>query len=340
MTRDLNDPHRLSVLRDLAILDTPPEPAYDEIARLASTCCRSPIAAVNFVDHDRHWTKAIVGVDGGQGANVPADLSFCAATVATDGGALTLEDISKSKAWSAHPFVTGPPFIGFYAGASIFAAGEPIGVVCVFGDEPREVDRQEQEALVALANQVSAHLDLRKRNADLQDLAVTDPLTGLANRTLFFDHLEMARAQHDREGVHVGVVFCDVDDFKLVNDRWGHELGDRLLCQIAHRLQEASRSGDTVARLSGDEFVLVCPNLDRPEELDTIVQRIDRIVNTPYPQANEDAALSARLSIGAAILRQEESAASLLGRADAAMYVTKSSKPSAISAERGAPFAA
>lgn len=338
MTRDINDPNRLSVLRDLAILDTPPEPAYDEIARLASTCCRSPIAAVNFVDHDRHWTKASVGVEGGQGASVSADLSFCAATVVTDGGVLTLEDTSKSEEWKTHPFVTGPPSIGFYAGASIVSAGEPIGVVCIFGDEPREVDREEQEALVALANQVSTHLELRKRNADLQDLAVTDPLTGLANRTLLFDRLEMARAQHDRNGTDVGVLFCDVDDFKLVNDRWGHELGDLLLCQIADRLQKASRSGDTVARLGGDEFVLVCPSLGKPEELDTIVQRIERIVHTPDPQADEDVALAARLSIGAAILRQGESAASLLGRADAAMYVAKS-KPAAISPE-GAPFAA
>jgi hypothetical protein len=79
----LGDPDRLAVLRDLAILDTPAEPDYDDIARLASACCRSPIAAVNFVDAERPWTKAIVGVEDGQGANVSVDLSFCAATVVT-----------------------------------------------------------------------------------------------------------------------------------------------------------------------------------------------------------------------------------------------------------------
>ncbi|MHB8660299.1 MAG: hypothetical protein ACYC91_20680 [Solirubrobacteraceae bacterium] len=111
-SRDLlRDADRLAVLRDLAILDTPAEPDYDDIARLASACCRSPVAAVNFVDAERHWTKAIVGVEDGQGASVSGDLSFCAATVVTPGGLLSLSDTSQSDDWGSHPFVTGPPFL-------------------------------------------------------------------------------------------------------------------------------------------------------------------------------------------------------------------------------------
>ena len=128
---------RAAVLRDLAVLDTPPEPAYDDLARLASACCNSEIAALNFVDDERHWTKAIVGVEGGQGTSVSADVSFCAATVATDSGFLRLSDTATSDEWREHPFVTGPPFVRFYAGASIVVSGEAVGVVCVFGDEPR-----------------------------------------------------------------------------------------------------------------------------------------------------------------------------------------------------------
>ncbi len=94
------DPDRLNVLRELSILDTPAEPAYDDIARLAAACCQSEIAAVNFVDGERHWTKAIVGVEGGQGASVSADLSFCAATVATPGGLLSVPDTTGSAEWS------------------------------------------------------------------------------------------------------------------------------------------------------------------------------------------------------------------------------------------------
>ena len=154
------------MLRDLAILDTPPESAYDDLARLASVCCDSDIAAVNLVDDERHWTKAIVGVEGGQGTSVSAEVSFCAATVATESGLLRLSDTATSDEWREHPFVTGPPFVRFYAGASIVVSGEAVGVVCVFGDEPRDLDPQQEQALIALAAQASDQLELRRLNAE------------------------------------------------------------------------------------------------------------------------------------------------------------------------------
>lgn len=315
-------------MHDLAILDTPPELAYDDLAALASVCCQSEIAAVNFVDDKRHWTKAIIGVEGGQGSSVSGELSFCAATVATDSGLLNLDDTAGSETWKAHPFVAGPPFVRFYAGAAIVVSGQPIGVVCVYGDEPRELSDQQKQALIALAGQASGQLELRQRNADLRDVAVRDPLTGLANRTLLFDHLEMAIAQRRRDGRNVGLLFLDIDDFKQVNDRWGHEVGDQVLCRIADRLRPAARDVDTVARFAGDEFVLLCPDLDSPEDFDAVIQRIDRVLhepNRPY-----DGPVSPRLSIGRALLEDEETAADLLSRADEEMYKVKAVRPSVL----------
>lgn len=215
--------------------------------------------------------------------------------------------------------------MGFYAGAAIVVSGQPIGVVCVFGSEPRELGEREEMALVALARQASAHLELRKHNADLRTLAVSDPLTGLANRTLFFDHLEMAIAQRRREGGHVGVLFCDVDDFKLVNDRWGHEVGDRVLCEVAERLREATRSTDTVAWIAGDEFVVLCPGLDTERDLDAVIERVDRVLS--MPGLRDDGPLPPVMSIGAVLLDDDETAAGVLRRADRAMYDRKSRRP-------------
>ena len=113
----LSDETRLAVLHDLAILDTPSEPAYDDIASLAAACCQS--------------------------------------TIATDGGLLSLPDATMSEEWRTHPLVTGPPFLRFYAVASIFVNDEPVGVDCIFGDQPRELSAQEDQALVALARQAS-----------------------------------------------------------------------------------------------------------------------------------------------------------------------------------------
>ncbi|MBA2763129.1 MAG: GAF domain-containing protein, partial [Thermoleophilaceae bacterium] len=146
-----DDDERLAVLHDLAILDTPAEPAYDDIARLASASCGSRIAAVNFVDRHRHWTKAICGVPGGQGASVAVERSLCAATVATDGGLLTVPDMLTDARWRAHPDVTGGARLRFYAGAAIVVARQPIAVVCVFGDEPRPITEADEDALAVLA---------------------------------------------------------------------------------------------------------------------------------------------------------------------------------------------
>ena len=317
----LTDPTRLSVLRALAILDTPAEPAYDDIAMLASASCGSDVAAVNFVDDERHWTKAIVGVDS-QGGDVPANLSLCAATICTDAGLLVVGDLSGDEAWQSHPFVADVPKLRFYAGATITVDQQPIGVVCVFGDEPRAISDSDRRALIALAAQASAHLELRRHNVVLQALALTDPLTGLPNRSLLFDRLEHALKHRRRNGNDVGVLVCDIDGFKLVNDELGHEVGDRLLCDVAHGLRTACREVDTVARLGGDEFVVVCPNLTGAEYLDDIVHRL---ADTTY---SRDSSLGLdeplRLSVGGVLAEDDETVAAVLHRADAAMYRAKS----------------
>jgi diguanylate cyclase (GGDEF)-like protein len=312
---------RVAVLRDLSILDTPPEPAYDDLASLAASVCRSDVGAVNFVDHDRHWTKAIVGVDGGQGASVPATLSLCAATIRSDQGAITIGNTLADERWREHPFVSGAPGLRFYAGASIVVNDQPIGVVCVFGNEPREFTGKEEDALAALARQASANLELRERNGELRELAITDPLTGLANRTLLFDRFNLALAQRRRSKLEVGVLFCDVDDFKSVNDRFGHEVGDLLLCDIADRLRDVFRDSDTLARIAGDEFVVICPELQGRDELEEIAARLARSVATIGPLP--DGSRAPNLTVGATIAEGGEGPAEALNRADAAMYAAK-----------------
>jgi diguanylate cyclase (GGDEF)-like protein len=310
------DPHRVAVLDDLAIVGTAPEPEYDDIASLAAASCGSDIGAVNFVGAESHWTKAVVGVQDGQGVIVSADLSLCAATVASQDGMLSVPDMLADEVWRAHPFVTGEPGLRFYAGAAIVVAGAPVGVVCVFGDRPRAITTRHQDALKALARQAARHLELRRQS-------LSDPLTGLPNRTLLLERLEQALARSRRDGGLVGVVFCDVDDFKLVNDRFGHEAGDRVLCEVAERLRRVGRAGDTVARLAGDEFVLVCADAGGPPDLEGIVRRVHHSVSRAPSQAQRATTAPLRLSVGAVLAAGDESPQSVLRRADAAMYDAK-----------------
>lgn len=313
----LGDPRRVAVLDDLAIVSTAPEPAYDDIAMLAATSCASDIGAVNFVGSEQHWTKAVVGVPDGHGAAVSADLSLCAATVCSPDGTLIVPDMIADERFSSHPFVVGGPMLRFYAGASIVVAGAAVGVVCVFGDRSREISEGDENALKALARQAARHLELRA-------LAISDPLTGLPNRTLLLDRLDHALTQSRRDGGRVGVVFCDVDEFKLINDRFGHEAGDFVLCDVATRLRAIGRAGDTVARLAGDEFVLVCPGLRDAAELQQIVRRVQRRVRWTLSAREHAAPL--RVSVGGVLAAERESPQAVLRRADAAMYEAKTAR--------------
>ena len=315
----LNDPRRLRELRELAILDTPPESDFGDLASLAAAVCRSQVAAVNFVDDERHFTKAIVGKPEAEaeGGSVPNELSFCALTVLSEDGVLVIPDTHADERFSEHPLVTGGPQVGFYTGVAITSRGQRVGVLCAFGSEPREVTEAESTALVTLARQAEGNLELRRRNAELRQLTVTDPLTGLANRTLLFDHLESALAARERAGGEVGVLFCDVDDFKAVNDRHGHQIGDLVLRDIADDLRATVRAVDTVARIAGDEFVIVCPDVTE-SQLTEIVERTAR-----NERLLPDGSPAPRLSVGAVIATGDENAASLLRRNDLAMYAEK-----------------
>lgn len=150
--------------------------------------------------------------------------------------------------------------------------------------------------------------------------ALHDPLTGLPNRALLVDRLEQAVARLARHPSSVGVLFLDLDKFKLVNDTHGHVAGDLLLTAVAGRLRGAIRAGDTVGRYGGDEFVVVCEHVDL-DELRDLAARLLKTFTEPVDI--EGTAVSATVSIGSALGTRGSCADSLLRDADAAMYHAK-----------------
>ncbi len=150
--------------------------------------------------------------------------------------------------------------------------------------------------------------------------ALHDPLTGLPNRALLVDRLEQALARLARNPSSVGVLFLDLDKFKLVNDTHGHVAGDVLLTAVARRPRAAIRSGDTIARYDGDEFVVVCEHVDA-DELARLAEQLLTTLTEPIDV--EGAAVYATVSIGAALGSRGTCADSLLRDADAAMYHAK-----------------
>jgi diguanylate cyclase (GGDEF)-like protein/PAS domain S-box-containing protein len=152
--------------------------------------------------------------------------------------------------------------------------------------------------------------------------ALHDPLTGLANRALFRDHVERALARQPRSGTKVALLFIDLDDFKVVNDSLGHRASDRLLVEVAQRLSSAIRAGDVAARQGGDEFTVL---LDQIKSVEDAVQSAERIsAELGHSIELEGRSIVIGLSVGIALADdQDTDADDLLAHADAAMYAAK-----------------
>ena len=151
--------------------------------------------------------------------------------------------------------------------------------------------------------------------------ALHDPLTGLPNRRLVDEVLQRALARTGRTPGRVGLVLCDVDWFKSVNDALGHPAGDELLVQVADRLRALVRPSDTVGRLGGDEFVVVCEDLHEPAELRTLVQRLHAALRGVYRVAGHELPVS--VTLGASCSGVGVTPSALLSEADTALYEAK-----------------
>jgi len=153
----------------------------------------------------------------------------------------------------------------------------------------------------------------------VQHQATHDALTGLPNRTLFLERLEGALPDAT-DGAHLGVLFCDLDRFKQVNDTLGHAAGDELLRQVSARLRAAVRPADTVGRLSGDEFAIILPGLVDPADAARLAERVGDCFTEPFRL--DGTVVTVGTSVGIAVHEpaSDRSAEQLLREADAAMY--------------------
>ena len=162
---------------------------------------------------------------------------------------------------------------------------------------------------------------IKTHQQQLERMAHHDALTGLPNRMLLNDRLDMALAQAKRGGEKLAVCFMDLDGFKPVNDTFGHKAGDILLVEVAKRLLAISRATDTVARLGGDEFVLIFQDISGEAECGQMLSRIMEVIGQPFHIDGHDIRVSA--SIGVALYPDDTDGDSLLRHADQAMYVAK-----------------
>ncbi|MBL4622385.1 MAG: sensor domain-containing diguanylate cyclase [Immundisolibacteraceae bacterium] len=193
--------------------------------------------------------------------------------------------------------------------------GESFPVAC----RPGEVAGDSEVVSVVLFEDISA----RKRNeASLKRRAEQDPLTGLANRAAFGDFLAGALARATRSSQQVGLLYLDLDQFKPINDQYGHQVGDEILMGVAKRLMASVRGGDLVARVGGDEFVIVLDDVAGEHGCEAAAQTIETVLNTAYQVGSR--LIHCRPSVGIARFPADgQDQQSLVQSADKAMYREK-----------------
>lgn len=189
---------------------------------------------------------------------------------------------------------------------------------------PTEVVARRLETVVGpLIVSVIRDVSVRKRAQErLEFLAYHDSLTGLWNRTAFDQRLSLAIADAQRHGDLLALAYIDLDKFKPINDRHGHETGDAVLVEIGQRLESTVRQQDAVARLGGDEFVVLLPRTTTVSELGPVAERLLAVIREPIKACGADCVIEA--SLGMAVYDSEtDDARALVVKADIAMYAAK-----------------
>jgi diguanylate cyclase (GGDEF)-like protein/PAS domain S-box-containing protein len=200
----------------------------------------------------------------------------------------------------------------------------PIAMLCVYARAEDAFGAEDMRFAESVGHVLSTALQRQKAEQRLSHLAQFDGLTGLPNRSLVQDRLAQTIVQSRRKRWHAGALFVDLDRFKLINDTLGHHQGDELIREVGQRLVACVRPGDTVGRISGDEFAVVLADLARPDDAALVAQKILDALAAPFDLGGNEAYIGASIGI-AAFPEDGADAETLLKNADIAMYRAKES---------------
>ena len=199
-----------------------------------------------------------------------------------------------------------------------------VGVLKAMSNRPGKFSDEDEQVLGLVGDAVAAAMYHATRHAasDLFHLATHDPLTDLANRALFADRLNAAVSATHRQGESVGALMIDLDNFKPINDAYGHAYGDAVLTEVANRLRHCARTSDTVARIGGDEFALVLSPMEQAADMAPTIARFQACLAAPFEFRGMSLPLSASFG-GAVALEEADNTIDLLELADQRMYTAK-----------------
>lgn len=324
-----NEQQRLAALDELGILYTPLEERFDKITRTLCRIFNTPIAYVSLIDKDTQWLKSTQGLDF---VSTDRSTSICTQTLLAD-EYMICEDLSKNEHFKDNIFVTSGLKMRFYAGFNLKSKGQNIGTLCIADDKPRTFSQEDITTMRDLVSWAQTEINLTQLGEvqiqliteldQAQKHARIDDLTGLWNQGTIKEVLQRAHHRHLITQKPYSLMMVDIDNFKQVNDTYGHPFGDQVISAVADELKRSIRPTDTIGRYGGDEFLIILENCNhqRAEELS---QRLLHH-NKKLSILNKDKKVPTNISIGFASTDyiSVDDPESLLECADQALYTAK-----------------
>jgi diguanylate cyclase (GGDEF)-like protein len=257
-----NEDKRLAALRSYDLLAGTRDESLDAICRVVASIFDTQIALVSISDTNRQVIKGSVGFGADELAR---ELAPCAYAIQGK-DPMVVEDLSRDPRFADNPLTREPHNLRFYVGAPLLTPeGLALGTLCAIDTRTHQPRPEQLAALTDLSHVVMALFNMRKAMSWTRNLALTDSLTGVANRAGLMMELEALIERRKYRESPFALIYLDIDNFKHVNDTRGHTAGDEVLARIGATLRSCVRSVDLPGRLGGDEFAVLVPECDEKE---------------------------------------------------------------------------
>ncbi|MGB5520076.1 MAG: sensor domain-containing diguanylate cyclase [Gammaproteobacteria bacterium] len=310
-----NEVTRLETLKSLDVLDTAAEERFDRITRMSKRLFGVPIALVSLVDENRQWFKSCVGLGVSE---TPRDISFCGHAILGD-DIFVIADATEDERFADNPLVLDEPHIRFYAGCPLSSRnGSKLGTLCLIDKQPRSLSTEDLDTLKDLAAMVEHELEAVQ-------LATLDELTQISNRRGFLALARHSLKQSIRQETSTSLAFIDLNDFKPINDNFGHAEGDRALIAFTEQMKSFFRATDLFARIGGDEFVILFSSTSRPIAAD-VMEKFKKALNRYNQQASRGYDISFSYGVVEFHPDKHDNIEALLVEGDSLMYECKKQK--------------
>jgi diguanylate cyclase (GGDEF)-like protein len=246
----------------------------------------------------------------------------CSTVFELNGGSICFYPNNVQKSFPEDHLLTEMEAESYIGVPLVNSVGKTIGIICIVDDKPMASDQITFDLLKSLTVRANIELECKESKEKLEMMAHYDLLTQLPNRTLFADRFNQAVAHSKRSKTMIAICFLDLDHFKPVNDNHGHDVGDKLLIEVANRIKSTIREEDSVSRQGGDEFTLLLRDIETPLQCEKMLQRVSHVLAQPYIINGFSLRITA--SIGFTICPIGNSDLdSLIREADQAMYQAK-----------------